>query len=138
MKRLILFLSLTVVGFAQSHLVYLCSRESTPTCSTMSAPDVGSGFQFNAGVQVMGQGTFSNSAQGLVQIISTGGLYETLLLGNNTISNGIAAWELSHRQDTYFGNTLGAFVLQGDYDVASTHDHYIAPIILNPNGDVIL
>jgi hypothetical protein len=71
------------------------------------------------------------------QVYSTG-TYQNINLANTSVTTGLYSWNLGKYADTYFGNTAGAFVLTGDYWVSGVHDHTVAPIIAQPNGDLIL
>lgn len=72
-----------------------------------------------------------------IAVLSTGN-YQDFFYGKTNATNNIRVYTFGRRADTYFGNADGAAVFVGDYFGPSAHDHYIAPIILNPNGDVIL
>ena len=56
-----------------------------------------------------------------------------------TATSGINRWSHSFRKDNYFGEGTDGLVVFGEYyGAGSTFDHYIAPILLQADGDVIL
>ena len=77
------------------------------------------------------------AGQSLIGVESTGN-YQTMHFKKSDVTTGLQYWDFSRRADTYFGSADGAYVLDGAYYSSSVLDHYVAPVMFNPNGDVIL
>ena len=112
-------------GDTDANLLYLDAGNNRVGIRT---PTPGTALDVNGG------GTFSDDI-----IEANAGDYQEIFLTKTDAVSTLKSMGFSKRNDTYFGNTAHALTMLGIYvDAGGNVDHYIVPLMFQPNGDVIL